>query len=251
GAPVANSVVVIQGNRIVAAGPAGQVQIPAGARVINANGKFVLPGLWDSQTNYAWFWGELMLNEGVTSTIDIGDGEEQYVASRDAANHGWVIGPRALVGISHMGGIRGGTVLTGLETPLSTRQNPKSVDDSKAIAERFLTAGADMVMYHDGSYPPEFYQAAFDTAHKAGKPGFCRCGGPKMGPKEGALAGADVYPHSTGIGAAIAKEGVRGNNELDRYAAMDEAKAKDLIDVMAAHHVNLVPTLVHTSPGYP
>src|SRR4051812_38573281 len=37
GAPVPNSVVVIQGNQITAAGPAAQVQVPAGARVINAN----------------------------------------------------------------------------------------------------------------------------------------------------------------------------------------------------------------------
>jgi imidazolonepropionase-like amidohydrolase len=251
GAPIANSVVVIQGNRVIAAGRAGQVPIPAGAQIINANGKFVLPGLWDSQTNYAWFWGELMLNEGVTSTIDIGDGEEQSIAYRDAANHGKVVGPRALVGIGHMGGIRGGTILTGMETPLATRKDPKSTDDAKSIAGRFLAAGADMVMFHDGSYPAEFYQSAYDEAHKAGKPAFCRCSGPKTGPKEGALAGADVYPHSTGIGAAVAKDGTRSNNELDRYAAMDDAKAKELIDVLAAHHVNLVPTIVHDSPGYP
>src|SRR5262249_47394572 len=72
GAPVANSVVVIQGNRITAVGAAGQVQIPAGAQVVNANGKYVLPGLWDAQTNYSWFNGELNLNQGVTSIVDIG-----------------------------------------------------------------------------------------------------------------------------------------------------------------------------------
>src|SRR5690242_17994060 len=47
GAPLPNSTVVIQGNRITAVGTAGQVQIPAGAQVSNANGKYVLPGLWD------------------------------------------------------------------------------------------------------------------------------------------------------------------------------------------------------------
>src|SRR6476661_7385005 len=67
GAPVPNSVIVMQGNRIIAAGRAGQVQVPAGAQIINANGKYVLPGLWDAQVNYAWYWGEVMLNQGVTS----------------------------------------------------------------------------------------------------------------------------------------------------------------------------------------
>ena len=53
GAPVADSVVVVQGNKITAVGRKGQVTVPAGARVINATGKFVLPGLWESQTAYS------------------------------------------------------------------------------------------------------------------------------------------------------------------------------------------------------
>ena len=38
GAPLANSVVVIQGNRIAQVGRAGQVRVPAGAQVIDARG---------------------------------------------------------------------------------------------------------------------------------------------------------------------------------------------------------------------
>lgn len=249
GAPVANSVVVIQGNRITAVGRAGQVQVPAGAQVINANGKYVLPGLWDNQINYAWFWGELFLNAGVTSTVDIGDGEEMSVAERDAVNAGKILAPKNLVAIGHLGGA-GNRAMTGLETPLSTRQLPKTVDEAKATADRLLAAGADMIQFHDGHFPAEFYKVAYDEAHKAGKPGFCRCGGPVMGPKEGAEAGADWFPHSTGIGAAIAKDGTRGG-ELDLYAAMDDAKANELIKVLVAHHVNLVPTIVHDAPSYP
>jgi imidazolonepropionase-like amidohydrolase len=251
GAPIVNSVVVIEGNRITAVGRAGQVSVPAGAQVISAAGKYVLPGLWDAQVNYAWYWGEVMLNQGVTSTVDIGDGEEVSIVQRDAAVHGKIVAPRAHVGIGHLGGIRGNAMPTGLESPLATRKDPKSPDDARALARRFIDAGADMVMIHDGSYAPEIYQAAYDEAHKAGKPAFCRCGGPRTDPKAGALAGADVFPHSTGIGAAIAKEGTRANNELDRYAEMDDAKAADLIKVLVEHHVNLVPTLVHDSPSYP
>ncbi|HXJ02495.1 MAG TPA: amidohydrolase family protein [Micropepsaceae bacterium] len=251
GAPVPNSVVVIQGNRIIAVGRAGAVQVPAGAQIINANGKYVLPGLWDAQTNIAWYWGEVFLNQGVTSTVDIGDGEEISIAQRDAVNHGKAIGPRQMIGIGHLGGIRGNNAPTGMESALATRKDPKSPDDARMFARRFLGAGADMVMLHDGSYAPEIYQAAFDEAHKANKPAFCRCGGPKTGPKEGALAGADIFPHSTGIGAAVATDGTRANNELDRYAEMDDAKANDLIKVLVEHHVNLVPTLVHDSPSYP
>src|SRR5437867_11210521 len=60
GAPVPDSVVVIQGSTITAVSRKGQAAIPTGARVINVTGKFVLPGLWDSQTAYSWYFGEAM-----------------------------------------------------------------------------------------------------------------------------------------------------------------------------------------------
>lgn len=48
GLPLENSVVVITGNRISAVGVEGKVAPPPGARVIDANGMTVLPGLWES-----------------------------------------------------------------------------------------------------------------------------------------------------------------------------------------------------------
>ena len=39
--------VIVRGDRIVAVGPADSVAVPAGATVIDATGKTVMPGLWD------------------------------------------------------------------------------------------------------------------------------------------------------------------------------------------------------------
>src|SRR6266700_5549052 len=72
GAPVPNSVIVIQGNRITAVGRAGQVQIPAGSQVINAAGKWITPGLIDSKSNWNWPYGEAYLRYGVTSAMVTG-----------------------------------------------------------------------------------------------------------------------------------------------------------------------------------
>ena len=46
--PVQDYVVLIEGNRITSVGPKAQVSIPAGAEIINAAGKSVLPGLINS-----------------------------------------------------------------------------------------------------------------------------------------------------------------------------------------------------------
>ena len=88
GAPVPNSVIVIQGNRITAVGRAGAVQIPAGATLINASGKWITPGLIDSMSFGSWMYGEAYLHFGVTTAVpNVGRGDEG-LAERDAINHG-------------------------------------------------------------------------------------------------------------------------------------------------------------------
>ena len=47
GAPIRNSVVLIEGERINAVGQVGPLAVPAGAEVISTEGMTVLPGLWD------------------------------------------------------------------------------------------------------------------------------------------------------------------------------------------------------------
>ena len=68
GAPVRDAQIVIQANRIVKIGKKGDA-IPAGARVIRGDGKWIVPGLFDSQLNFYSYQGEAMLNHGVTSFI--------------------------------------------------------------------------------------------------------------------------------------------------------------------------------------
>jgi hypothetical protein len=45
--PKPNMTVIIVGNRIAALGKTGQIRAPKNARVINATGKYLIPGLWD------------------------------------------------------------------------------------------------------------------------------------------------------------------------------------------------------------
>ena len=78
GSPVRDAQVLIQGNKIVRVGKKGQAY-PPNAQVIKADGKFILPGLWDSQANFYSYQGEPMLNSGVTSFIGIGDDGEAGV----------------------------------------------------------------------------------------------------------------------------------------------------------------------------
>ena len=93
GPPVRDVQIVIQGNRIAAIGRKGQ-NTPPNAQVINADGKFILPGLWDGLDNFVWNQGEILLNNGVTSFIGIGDMGEVGVAYTEGVKRGKIRGPR-------------------------------------------------------------------------------------------------------------------------------------------------------------
>lgn len=44
--PKADMTVVVSGNRIITIGPTGNARIPREAQIIDATGKFLIPGLW-------------------------------------------------------------------------------------------------------------------------------------------------------------------------------------------------------------
>lgn len=256
GAPLPDSAIVIRGNRIASVSRRGQVTYPRNAQIINADGKFVMPGLFDSQVSYEWYLAEPLLNYGVTSTIDVGTSGETAIPYRDAVFHGRLRGPRTFTSVSRLVAEPEGFA-TGLESPYTPSRVPGSVQQTRDLVKLWLDAGADYVILDDGSLPPEMAKVAFEEARKAGKPVFTRAYGPVMFPRDAALLGSRSLPHSAGIGIAVTKDPAKWNkgrddrNELDRFAEMDEAKAKDLIDVLVRNNVMLVPTFVINFPGYP
>ena len=257
GTPLADSEVVIQGNKITSVSRRGQVPYPANATIIKADGKYVLPGLFDSQNSYSWYLGEGMLNHGITSTIDVGTTGETAVPYRDAVMHGKARGPRAFTGLSRLSVNPNALVSTGFESPLTHTRVPKSAEETRQLVRTWIAAGADYILFYDGALPMEYYKAAFDEANKANKPVFTRAYGPVLFPADAAMLGAANLPHSSGVGIAVTKDpskfkqGRDDRNELDRYVEMDDAKARDLIKILVDHHVSLVPTFMINFPGYP
>jgi len=97
-APIADSTVMIHKGSIVAAGPRAQVKIPKDAQVIDAKGKFLLPGLWDMHAHFEQVeWGPIYLAAGVTTVRDCGNEFEFIAAVRDAIAQGRGLGPRLLL----------------------------------------------------------------------------------------------------------------------------------------------------------
>jgi imidazolonepropionase-like amidohydrolase len=130
--PVANGVVVVNGDRIVAVGREGAVSVPAGARRIDLGDATLLPGLIDAHTHvigralgdpgaddaavrdFESFDAILgvanahkTLMAGFTTIRNVGAGNFDDLALRKAINEGYVVGPR-MQASAHSLGITGG-----------------------------------------------------------------------------------------------------------------------------------------------
>lgn len=89
--------VLISGGRIVEVGPSQRVRLPKDAQVINAGGKFLIPGLWDMHVHLdaggAALFPALIAN-GVTSVREMGGSGELALTLREKVKAGSLLGPR-------------------------------------------------------------------------------------------------------------------------------------------------------------
>lgn len=131
-AEITNAVVVINDDRITAVGAAAQVQIPAGAKVIDLGDVTLLPGFIDAHTHvigrvlgdpdgsnapvtdYNSFGAIIgtrnaknLLFAGFTTIRNVGAPNFDDMALRKAINEGWIPGPR-MMAAGHAIGITGG-----------------------------------------------------------------------------------------------------------------------------------------------
>ena len=92
--------VLIHGDRIAAVGPSAEIECPVGGRVIEASGKYLVPGLWDMHVHLSKTRASaltLFVKHGVTSVRDMGGELEELLAWRDAVRRGDRLGPRVVL----------------------------------------------------------------------------------------------------------------------------------------------------------
>jgi len=125
-APVPDAAVLIHNGRIVAVGPGPNVKIPRDARVVDARGKTILPGLWDMHAHFEQVeWGPIYLAAGVTTVRDCGNEFEFVTAVRDAIAQGRGLGPRLL-----LAGIVDGSGGHAADTPQHAREQTDRYHDA-------------------------------------------------------------------------------------------------------------------------
>jgi Tol biopolymer transport system component/predicted amidohydrolase len=99
--------IVVTGNRITAIGRSGSVTIPAAARVIDARGKFIVPGFVDTHAHWEFRTHDVLepqnwslianLAYGVTAGLDVQTSTNDYLAYQDLVETGQSLGERAFM----------------------------------------------------------------------------------------------------------------------------------------------------------
>lgn len=250
GAAVPDSVVVVRGDTILAAGRRGAVGIPADAQVVDAAGMTLLPGLIDAHFHLDGRDDRpgVFLRQGVTAVRDPGAWIEAYDRVRRDAKTGRPI-PRLFLTGPHLdcppvAYPKDAIIVT---TPDAVRAAVNLAADQGAVAIK--------VYYR---LPRELIAIATETAHARGIPVTAHL---ELVPAVDAIrAGVDGIEHVTSFGTSLADPGaarqfegaVGAKNEARRDARYElwggidldhSPRLKSAIDVAIAHKVVLCPTL--------
>jgi imidazolonepropionase-like amidohydrolase len=99
--------VVITNNRITALGPSGQVEIPSGAEIFDATGRYIVPGFIDTHAHWEFRTHDVLepqnwslvanLAYGVTAGLDVQTSTNDYFAYQDLVDTGQSVGQRAFM----------------------------------------------------------------------------------------------------------------------------------------------------------
>lgn len=168
GPAVDNSVVLVQGDRITAAGPRARVQIPQGATIVDAAGKSLIPGLVDVHCHLnqpADVMRKLLpvaLNWGVTTIRMTGNDKPEIMHVYTEAREGKFPSPRvysAGQGFNINGPYPGAPTL-----------HPATAEDARAGVQAHKALNVDFIKIWMPGFTAEIVAAIVDEAKKQGIP---------------------------------------------------------------------------------
>jgi len=182
GPAVQDQTVVIDRGRITGIGPAATTAIPAGADVVDATGRYLIPGLWDM---HAHSWTDRQTREnifplyvafGVTGVRDMTADCLTICADRDSTfwrpptitlirawradiAAGRLLGPWIVASSAQMD--RG-------DNPWPGSEHVRSEVEARAMVRTARQRGVDFIKVHDDRLPREIFFAAADEARRVG-----------------------------------------------------------------------------------
>jgi len=246
GPPVNDAVVIVRGEKIVAAGARSGVTIPEAAALIEANRLTLLPGLIDAHFHLDGDEGlpSLYLSHGVTSTRDPGAWIEAYDGARQSGQPL----PRLFLAGPHLD-----------NAPPAYPHDAfivRDAEETRLAVNRFVEQGASVIKVYF-RLPLGLIRVAVETAHARGVPVTSHL--EIVDAADAIRAGVDGIEHVTSFGVALAplreaekyRQAVLADNNArreGRYKMWSELdlkspRASQLLALIAEHGTFVSPTL--------
>ncbi len=167
GSALPDRTVAIRDDRIASVTASSATRIPAGARTVDATGKFMIPGLWDMHVHTffgTWVPGgkevtlPLFIANGVTGVRDMGSELEPILEARAAIAEHRMLGPRMVIS---------GPMLDGPHTQFPASIAITTPDDGRRAVQMLAERGVDFIKIQ--SYVPrEAYFAIAEECQRRG-----------------------------------------------------------------------------------
>ncbi len=139
---IENGTVVVEDNRIIAVGPAAEIDIPKDAITVDVSGKTILPGLVDAHAHGGMGTGEITpqqnwmqlsnLSFGVTTIHDPSNDTSEFFAASEMQKSGQLVASRVF---------GTGTILYGAYVPGYSAET-NSLEDAEFHVQRLKDVGA-------------------------------------------------------------------------------------------------------------
>ena len=233
--------VVVSGERIVRVGPDADVKPSANAEIIDAQGRFLIPGLWDNHQHFSDNDGVLDLANGVTSARDMANDTDDFLQRVARFDDGTELGPRVL-----KAGIIDGTGEFAGPTKMRVDTADQAIQDVDWYADHGY---AQIKIY--SSIKPKLVPIIADHAHARGLrvsghvPAF-------MSARQFVEGGADEIQHLNFIVLNFLFPEVKETRNRDRFIkvaehasefAPEKPEVRDFVNFLKDHHTVLDPTM--------
>src|SRR6184192_833250 len=233
--------VIIRGERIVRVAADADVKPSANAEIIDAKGRFLMPGLWDNHQHFSDNDGALDLANGVTSARDMANDTDTFLERVARFDNGGELGPRVL-----KAGIIDGTGEFAGPTKMRIDTAEQAIQDVDWYADHGY---AQIKIY--SSVKPELVPIIADRAHARGLrvsghvPAF-------MSARQFVEGGADEIQHLNFIVLNFLFPEVKETRNRDRFIKVaehageftpDKSEVRDFINFLQQHHTVLDPTI--------
>jgi hypothetical protein len=223
---IPNTTIVIENGMIKSVGSSTAVAVPAGAFIIDAKGKTVLPGLWDMHAHFEQAeWGPAYLAAGVTTVRDCGNEFGYINAIQKAIDDGSGIGPHIL-----KAGIIDGKGPYALGVIQADTK-----EEAIAAVDRYKESGFVQIKIYS-SVKPAIVKVICDEAHRLGLTvtGHIPQGMTLM---QGVDSGMDMVNHVQYVFSVMKK------NKKDFSIDLTDSANLAVLDFIKTHHVVIDPTL--------